>query len=366
MEKIIPEQVVAFVGLSKSGKSLLARRLGELTSLEGVSEYCSSATEEDFVASEQSEYFVIKLESKCLEIAVAPGQRKFWKWVDFCLSDSDSAILVVAPVSGSFPICSIIEPLVHMIAYGVVCAGIAVNISACPDCDLDSVISEIRSDYFRVFGTSDALCVLPFSFDDLNSIRSIGLFLGDLPRPKRTVNSTFAMSVTSVHSRKDCVLLGGKVLEGSVSVGDSVFLLPSAIPLVVSSVRVAECDVDKALCGSIVGIRFEGIPRSFVSTGMVLSARSVSCTRKIAVHVNFFNTNFQIKLGFSPMISILGCHVHGRIVHIERECALGDSTVVHVSLNKAVCVGTNNRLMRITMRQENILVGVGIITEILD
>ena len=390
-----PELVVAIVGDTESGKTQLANRLCALTTeavayspvmvtagsdkLSLTPKFGSFRKEQTCVPSEQSEYYIFDSDQVCLELVTVPGRRKYWKWGDYAMTDADAAIIVVnKPSDAEIPIACLIEPLVHAMAYGISLVSVAISASSGETCDFPKIRDAVLSDIQRVFGPEVGnIPILSFENETPGQYDEIRNYLETLRAPKRNLAGPFTLSINSIHARDDCVLLGGKVLSGSVAVGDTVMLMPSAIPLKVDSIRISgDITVNVACAGQIAGLRVSGIPRNYLSCGMALVHGPVvgRSTRMIEARINFFNTNFEVKVGFSPAISILSCHVAGKLIHIENDAKslqLGDTAVVQISLNKAVYAeifesDRKSRFSRLVLRQENIIVGVGTVERFLD
>ena len=356
--KKIPEQVIVFLGASGTGKSFLAQSLCKTAIVD--QEYDPRA---HGALSERSEYYIMNSPEKCIELIVAPGRRKYWKWSDYALADADSALIFVSPTD-ILPIASLIEPMCHLLSFDVNFAGIVINITNASPAAIDHIRNEIGSDLVR-FNRSD-IPIFTFSESDSESIANISKYLsGHLPVPVRRFSDPFSLSITRVHGKGSCTFVEGKILTGSLSVDDWVRVMPSGLSLRVQSICTNDLQSQaRASAGQLIGICLADIDSKYIEKGMVLlTGDDGEATRSISVKLNVFNASFPINVGFSPMISVLGCHVHGRVFHMERPLFLGETGVVHIKLNKAVYVKKSlaSRLSRVTLRQENVIVAVGVI-----
>ena len=316
-----------------------------------------------------------------IEFVVAPGKRKFWKWSDYALADADEVVIVVRPSpDGVVSVSSLIEPLVHALSFGLANITIVLNnMDQLPIECMQSCEAVVRDDIRRIFPqeVAEAVPILSVSVSDRQSLQRLLTHAQSIPEPVRDAQSPFQLCINSVHSKSDSLILGGKILRGSVSVGSTVYLMPPAIPVTVESVFIADHQsVESASAGRVVGIKISGLSRNHLSVGMVLVA-DVSVgkpTRLIRAKVNFFNLKQPVKAGFSPVINIMANHIHCKMTTIEGEresVSLGDSATVTLALSKtafAQIYDSANPMpfSRLALRQENVVIGVGVIVDILD
>ena len=190
------------------------------------------------------------------------------------------------------------------------------------------------------------------------------------PIVESRISSPFHLSINVIHCKDDSVIVGGKILGGSVSVDDSLTLLPAGITLKATSVHVLNnTPVSSASVGDVVGLKLDGIAREHIETGMILckdNLRGIAC-RSFEADVNSFNTKFDIREGFCPVVSI---HCFQTLANISRmeavPATLGDTVRCTFSLNKTAFVqvhasGEVLPFSRLVLRQENIVIGVGVI-----
>jgi len=319
------------------------------------------------------------------ELIVVPGRRKYWKWQDFGIADSDAVMIVVKPRSdGSSHPNDLITWLVHAISFGKSEFVIIINNIANITREILTKFEEnIRQDFSRVVQNNPLVNSKFFTLPSspswiemealktyINTIEESSLHSKNGPEP-------FTLSINVIHLVGEDVVVGGKVLSGSIQVGDNIHLMPSGIPLTIQSIHiVGNQSVDTVSAGQVIGIRFSGISQDHVSTGMVLvgGGHIGKPTRRIEARINFFNVDFIVREGFCPVISVHCFQSPGKILDIDTEsktASLGETVDCTISFNKTgfmkVFDPTYSSVFgRLVVRQENIIVGSGIIRRIVD
>jgi translation elongation factor EF-1alpha len=318
-----------------------------------------------------------------IELITVPGRRKYWKWSDFALADADAALIVVKPrADGVSKPSDLITWLVQAISYGITDFVIVVNaIDYVTKEARDLFESEIHKDLLRVTKGDETikykLFTLPREPTNEQLLGTKRYLQYELPEPVRTIESSpFQLSINVIHVVGEYVVVGGKVISGQVKIGDTVTLMPPNIPLECMSIHiVGNKSVECATAGHVVGLRIRGITRDHISTGMVLVRGSNELGRParcIVAKINFFNVDFVVREGFCPVITIHCFQSPGKLLSISSTTAsLGDTCECTILLNKTGFLkvydcSSPSPFSRLIVRQENIIVGVGIITKIVD
>ena len=310
------------------------------------------------------------------ELVVIPGRRKFWKWVDFGFADAEKAIVVTRPRSGETVPQDVIVWLALALLHDMKDVLIIINnFENLPEEEVDEFEKNIRTDVARIVTDDSVTCTIlrlpsqPTS-DDLHPLHTF------LPTPPRNQpNCHFHMSINLIHAREGSVIVGGKILGGTVSTDDSsLMLLPSRIPLKATSIHtVGNRSVSRASSGEVVGIFLDNLSHEHVETGMIIAKSDEdldgTSTRSFTADVNFFNTKFIINQNFCPVLSIHCFQTLAKIVSIHKPAHIGDCVRCTFSLNKTAFVqvfdSTKNRpYSRIILRQENIVIALGVIREV--
>ena len=327
--------------------------------------------------SEQNCCRSMEIEDSEVELIVIPGKRKFWKWHDYGCADADASMIVVrVREGGNLEIIELIEPISHSLAMGTKLAGVILNNfeGLSPETVMKCRL-EVENDLARLF--SAATCKTPiFEVSNTGLCQDLLRHIMRIPVPERDDVSPFEMSINSIFDKGDSVILGGKIRRGHLSVGDTVFLMPGRVELKISSIRISRGrDVTRVSAGRVIAVRIQGgVSRRQVSVGMALVG-DVSVgreTRLVRAEMSFFNNKHPIRAGFSPVVSILACQAHGKLVSVETkdQINLGETAIVTVGFSKTVFVQTHHSakssFSRIVFRHSNAVIAVGVIREILD
>ena len=322
-------------------------------------------------------HHVISSSSGSVHVIAVPGRRKFWKWSDFALSEADVAVIVVKSGTNNVNIEEFLEPL--FLSLGLGCENVLVVINASGANSVENNATEviIKRDISRVFGSIvDRVPIQTVDVSSAESVRSLFDRLAEYKGQQGSNKSEVFIPITSIFQREGFVIVEGKVLCGRVTKGDELFLMPSGLSLRVESIQLPNgIDSENGTAGALVALKFSGISKAHIATGMILvSDPSVGRpTRLLRVELSFVNNRFPIRSGFSPMISFMSSHVHGKIASMEKDPAeIGDNTIGVLSLQKTVftapysAAGEIQGLGRLVLRQENVVIAVGVVRDILD
>ena len=400
--------IVAFIGPSSVGKSLLAGALVNQSSQSAsASNVCIGTPSERYARiypspsmyserlvsithrlpreletgiSETASYHHL-VSSRCsLELVVTAGARKLWKWSDYALTDADVAAVVVRPDTSSLAVEDLLEPLFLALGHGIESMAVILNLNSNTS---QSKIAEtellIKEDLHRVFrDVETTVPILRVVFNDQPSLLALERDLMALRYPPRNSSEPPFLCVNGVFQKEDFVVIEGKLRVGTVNRGDRLVLMPAGLELTIVTVRNSKGEEkERASAGELIALRFNGISKSHISAGMVLVGDpSVGIsTRRIRAQVSFVNNKYPIKVGFSPVLSLLSCQVHGNITEIHgdvTELVLGSTAEITISLQKTVFTAPYSvtspirGLGRIVLRQENVVIGIGVVRAVLD
>lgn len=326
--------------------------------------------------NEANSHHLISTPTKALQAITTPGRRKFWKWSDFALSEADVAVVVVKGGASTVSIEALLEPLFLALGHG--CDNTFVVINAMPESsNICATESLVRRDISRIFGPKvDRVPIQTVDISSSESVRSLFDRLADFQATENLTTAGVFASITNIFQREGFVIVEGKVRSGKINKGDELFLMPSGLSLRAESIR--RFDGDEAVVvssGELVALKFTGICKSHIAAGMILvSDPSMGRpTRLVNVELSLVNNKLPIRAGFSPMITFMACHVHGKIISMEKEPAeMGDKTMAVLSLQKTVFTAPFSvdcgikGLGRLILRQENVVIAVGVVRSILD
>jgi translation elongation factor EF-1alpha len=326
--------------------------------------------------NEANSHHIISSPRKSIHAITTPGRRKFWKWSDFALSEADVAVVVVKGGARTVSIEALLEPLFLTLGHG--CDNAFVVINEMHECsNICGTESHIRRDISRIFGpTVDRIPIQTVDISSSESIRSLFDRLAEVQAIENLGTAGVFVSITSIFQREGFVIVEGKIRSGKINKGDELFLMPSGLSLRADSLRRSDGDESNvASSGELVALKFTGICKSHIAAGMILvSDPSMGrSTRLVKVELSFVNNKLPIRSGFSPMITFMACHVHGKIMSMEKEPAeIGDKTMAVLSLQKTVLTAPFSvecgikGLGRLILRQENVVIAVGVVRSILD
>ena len=341
-----------------------------------------TASERSSKSSEMNSYISMYDEDETLrcELVVIPGRRKYWKWVDYGIADSSNAIIVIRPRLGDSSPSDLIVWLALMLVHRIRIVSIVLNnIDGLADDEVDEFERCIRKDFSSLITDGSVECrIIRLCADptptELSVLRDHSLCF---TKPTITHSSPFSLSINAVHAKEGKVIVAGKVLGGSVSLNDPLVLLPPRIPVRVSSIHVTDGqNACTASAGQVVGIKIEGISRDHIETGMILckdeAKLSGQSTRSFVADVNFFNLKFPAREGFCPVLSINCFQTLAKISKMDKPVAnLGDTVACTFSLNKTAFVQVFQKqspspCSTIVLRQENVVIGVGVVRAVSD
>jgi translation elongation factor EF-1alpha len=329
--------------------------------------------------SEINSYQRIRWMDTIIDLIVTPGRRKLWKWSDYALVDADVAVIVVKPGDGRLQIPQVLEPAFLAVGHGVRRVVVAINSDQPQDAEvLTNTKEAVLSDLLRIFGESASS--IPIVAVDPMSPRSLEALLSSIVRisaSSRPFSSSFQLCISSVFQKDDGIVVEGRVRSGTLTTKLPISLVPAGLELRASSIRLGDgSESGSAEAGQLVAIKIDNINKGHVSTGMLLvSDPSIGrSTRLIKIEVSMLNNKHPIRAGFSPVVSILSCHVHANIQSIDdrEELALGDMGTLTLSLQKTVyarpftTADEEYGLGRVILRQENVVIAVGVIRAVLD
>lgn len=388
-------RTVAVTGSHLSGKSVLCGRLiaamksGPDSSLVNTTAMDADTVERYRILADKTKpeialgysnmtaYLPLRSACRSMELVVLPGSRKYWKWLDFGLSDCDGLVVVVRPKEcGTVSVFEFIEPLAIGLSFGIESVLIVINnVDGLDSFVLDAVQKDIQRDLTRIFHDVSRVSAIPIVTvsDTLSDIHTlVGSLFQQFPPLPIIPSLPLQLSINDVRVVQSQLVVGGRIQTGSVSIGDSVMLQPAGIPLSVISIHVeGQKSVACAHAGQVAGLMLSGISKDHVSTGMaILDARWSECgspTRQIEIEIHLFNNKVPFRVGSSPIISVMNCHVHSTVDFVDRTGGLlGDTLRCTVTLNKTVFVQVYDKtnpspFSRVRLRFDNVIVAVGVV-----
>jgi elongation factor Tu len=194
-----------------------------------------------------------------------------------------------------------------------------------------------------------------------------------IKQPERNLNADFLLSIEgSLVARGRGTVVTGKVEQGVINVNDELEVLSSIVrPTTCLGLEMFRKSLDRAEVGDNVGILIRGIKKDEVSRGNILAKpgsvkiyNSFKCkvyilTKKEGGRSKGFTTNYKPQFFFRTM------NVTGAVVLPENTSFVlpGDNLTLTVNLVNKVPL---NLGLRLVMREGNLTIGAGVITEFLN
>jgi selenocysteine-specific elongation factor len=167
--------------------------------------------------------------------------------------------------------------------------------------------------------------------------------------PTRPPSSLFRLPVDRVFTMKGFgTVITGTLISGHVQVGDTIMLYPSGITSKVRGLQVHNQSVTKAETGMRTAVNFQGLEKTVVNRGDVLSnPGALKPSYMIDVSLNYLKSNKKpIKNRTQVRFHTGTSEVLGILVLIDREELLpGDTTVAQMRLDSPVAVIKDDRFV---------------------
>lgn len=206
-----------------------------------------------------------------LGIVDVPGHEKFVKNMVAGATGIDIVAMVIAADEGVMPqtrehmeICSLLG-----IKHGIV---VLTKIDLVDEEWLELVVEDVK-DFIQ--GTFlEKAPIIPVSSVNGTGLQGLIETLDNLSTeiPNRLPSSIFRLPVDRVFSMKGFgTVITGTLVSGQVQVGETIMLYPSGITSKVRGIQVHNRSVNKAEAGMRTAINFQGLERSSVNRGDVLS-----------------------------------------------------------------------------------------------
>ncbi|XP_011270409.1 hypothetical protein CAOG_08779 [Capsaspora owczarzaki ATCC 30864] len=205
--------------------------------------------------------------------------------------------------------------------------------------------------------------------------------------PERPIDKPLRFSVNDIFSRPNSgVSLGGKVISGSVQIGDKVLIAPINQEIgTVKAIEIHEEGVTWAAAGDAASILLDKVDPIHFAVGCMLT----EVDRPVPVHSSFrakiivFDVKVPITHGFHVVLHYLTFNEPAVITRLEtlldrstgeivkkhpRALPKNSSAIVTITLQRPVCLELYENIKdmgRITLRSSGATIGAGIITELI-
>ncbi|MDI6687564.1 MAG: selenocysteine-specific translation elongation factor [Desulfobacterales bacterium] len=281
-------------------------------------------------------------------IVDVPGHEKFVKHMVAGATGIDIVALVIAADEGVMPqtrehmeICSLLN-----IKHGFV---------ALTKIDLvDEEWLEFVSDDIKEFLKGTFLENSPIVPVSSATGKGIPEFIKTLDElsvliPVRTSTGLFRLPVDRVFSMKGFgTVITGTLISGNIHVGDTIMIYPSNITSKVRGIQVHNHSVDAAEAGMRTAINFQGLEKSSVTRGEVLSTiGDLKPSFMIDVLVNYLGSNKKsAKNRMRTRFHTGTSEVLGILILLEKDELLpGETTLAQIRLDSPVALVKNDRFV---------------------
>lgn len=283
-----------------------------------------------------------------LGIVDVPGHEKFVKNMVAGATGIDIVAMVIAADEGVMPqtrehmeICTLLG-----IKHGLV---VLTKIDLVDEEWLELVLDDIRGFIQGTFLENSP--ILPVS-----SVTGKGIpeFINTLDKlsakiPERSSTGLFRLPVDRVFSMKGFgTVITGTLISGRVHVGDTVMLYPSCITSKVRGIQVHNQSVDEAEAGMRTAINFQGLEKTSVNRGEVLSSpNALVLSYMLDVSAHFLHSNKKpIKNRTLVRFHTGTSEVLGNLILLDREELLpGETAVAQLRLDSPVALVKDDRFV---------------------
>jgi len=276
-----------------------------------------------------------------LGIVDVPGHEKFVKHMVAGATGIDIVALVIAADEGVMPqtrehmeICSLLG-----IKHGFVALT---KIDLVDQEWLELVLDDIKEFLQGTFLEDSP--IVPVSSATGKGIPEFIKTLDELSAliPVRTLTGLFRLPVDRVFSMKGFgTVITGTLISGSIHVGDTVMLYPSGITSKVRGIQVHNQNLNVAEAGMRTAINFQGLEKSSVTRGEVLSTpNDLRPSFMIDVLVNYLGSNNKSAKNRTRIRFHSGTsEVLGVLILLEKDELLpGETTLAQIRLDSTVAL----------------------------
>jgi selenocysteine-specific elongation factor len=217
---------------------------------------------------------------------------------------------------------------------------------------VDEELRELALEDVREFTTGTFLAekpIIPVSSTTGQGIDDFIKALDDLCAqvPERPPSSLFRLPVDRVFTMKGFgTVITGTLVSGTVRVGDNIEIYPSGITSKVRGVQVHNQSVSEAGAGMRTAVNFQGLEKSAVNRGEVLSnPGALKLSYMIDVLVHFLKSNQKpIKNRTQIRFHTGTSEILGNLVLLDREELLpGNTTAAQIRLDEPVALVKDDR-----------------------
>lgn len=279
-------------------------------------------------------------------IVDVPGHEKFVKTMVAGASGIDVVLMIIAADEGIMPqtrehleICSLLG-----VQYGII---VLTKIDLVEE-DWRELVQEDIRDFVKNTFLENAI-IAPVSSATGQGIPELIQILDSVCReiPDRSPSSIFRLPVDRVFSMKGFgTVITGTLISGQVRVGDMVMLYPSRISSKVRGLQVHNSSVEQALSGMRTAVNFQGLDKTMVNRGDILSSpNAMFPSYMVDVSFSFLKSNKKALKNRTRIRFHTGTsEILGNLILLDREeIQPGEIIMAQVRLDSPVAVIKDDR-----------------------
>jgi elongation factor Tu len=188
-----------------------------------------------------------------------------------------------------------------------------------------------------------------------------------IPTPVRDVTSPFLMTVEGVHTIEGIgTVVTGRIGRGVVNVGDTVELIDSGRPIVITGIESFHREQTSASAGENVGLRLRNVPRGEIARGQVLAAPGSIKSHRTAKAELYLLTAREggrakpIRAGYRPQLFVGATDVTATL-GVTDLVEPGARAEVELALDRAIALEAG---VRFAVREGGRTIGAGVVTAV--
>jgi len=283
-----------------------------------------------------------------LGIVDVPGHEKFVKNMVAGATGIDIVAMVIAADEGVMPqtrehmeICSLLG-----VKHGLV---VLTKIDMVDEEWLELVQEDVR-DFTRGTFLEDSPMVAVSSVNG-EGIPEFVAQLDELSRkiPDKPPSSIFRLPIDRVFTMKGFgTVITGTLVSGSINDGASIMVYPLGITSKIRGIQVHNLSVGSAEAGMRTAINFQGLEKTAIQRGEVLSSPgALKSSYMVDIDLNFLSSNPKpIKNRTLVRLHTGTSEILGNLILLDRdELSPGDSTVAQLRLNSPVTLVKEDRFV---------------------
>jgi selenocysteine-specific elongation factor len=281
-----------------------------------------------------------------LGIVDVPGHEKFVKNMVAGATGIDIVVMVIAADEGVMPqtrehmeICTLLD-----VKHGMVVLS---KMDLVDEEWLELALEDVRD--FTQGTFLDGAPIVPVSSTNGQGLEDFIKALDELSTqvPEKPPSSLFRLPIDRVFTMKGFgTVITGTLISGRVKVGEDIMIYPTGIVTKVRGIQVHNQSVTEAQAGMRTAINFQGLEKSAVNRGEILSSpEALKPSYMVDVLCHFLESNKKpLKSRTQVRFHTGTSEVLGNLILLDREELVpGDTTVAQIRLDVSVALVKDDR-----------------------